>query len=146
MNQTADPCTTNRKPAHETKAILLVVEDDLTTRSMLLWMLNQQGFHALLAASGEQALAMTKVLGSDFFSILMTDIKLPGMGGIELAAQLRAVRPELKTLFVSAMAKEKFAEIAAGMTQAAFLPKPFNGEQIHAALNGLLRANGVGHE
>ena len=146
MNQTADHSTTDRKPASETKAILLVVEDDLTTRSILLWMLNQQGYHALLAASGEQALAMTKVLGSDFFSVLMTDIKLPGMGGIELAAELRAIRPELKTLFVSAMAKEKFAEIAAGMTQSAFLPKPFNGNQMVAALSGLLENNLIEHE
>ena len=45
------------------------------------------------------------MLGNDFFSVLMTDINLPGMSGIELAAKLRAERPELKTLFVARFAR-----------------------------------------
>jgi DNA-binding response OmpR family regulator len=142
MNQTADSWARARKPAHETKVILLVVVNDRTTRSMLHWMLNKRGYHTLLAGSAEQALAMTKVLGSEFFSVLMTDVNLPGMDGIELAAKLRAIRPGLKTVFVSAMPKERFAELAAGALQAVFVPKPFNADELDAALRGLWRADG----
>jgi len=108
-------------------------------RSSLLWMLNAQGYHALLAASGERALAMIKALGSEFFSVLIADVNLPGMGGIQLAAELRAIRPGMRTLFVSRMSKEKFTEMGADMSQAAFVPKPLNTDQIIAALHGLLK-------
>jgi len=139
MNPTPAHGVTASAPARETHAILLVVEDELMTRSALLWMLNTHGYHALLAPSGERALAMIKALGSEFFSVLITDVNLPGMGGIQLAAELRAVRPELKTLFVSGMSKEKFAEIDADLSQAVFVPKPLNADQMIAALRGLLK-------
>jgi len=89
---------------------------------------------------------MTKMLRSDFFSVLATDLKLPGMGGIELAAELRAIRPDLMTLFISGMSEDKFLEMGADMCQATFVAKPFDSRQVRTALQGLLTDNLIEHE
>jgi DNA-binding response OmpR family regulator len=123
---------------------VLVVEDEPMTRSMVAWMLNRHGYNALTAEDGAQALAISRARQSDCFSVLITDLTLPGMSGIELAAELRLERPELKTLFVSGYSKEKFAQMGVDMSHAAFIAKPFNSRQISEALRALIeRQTGV---
>jgi len=138
MNQIPDSCPDRRNTADQASATVLIVEDEPMTRNMLSWMLSKQGYTALTAEDGEQALAISRARKSDFFSVLITDLTLPGMSGIELSAELSGDRPGLKTLFVSGYSKEKFAALGADMSRAAFIAKPFNARQIDAELRALI--------
>ncbi len=82
---------------HDTKTIL-VVEDDEDSREMLCELLSLLGYEVGSAASGENALAALKQTG---FDVLLTDISLPGMSGVDLARQARALHPALNVIFAS---------------------------------------------
>jgi len=138
MNQIPDNSIDRPDPATRAPVTVLIVEDEPMTRNMLSWMLSKQGYNALTAEDGAQALAISRARKSDSFDVLITDLTLPGMSGIELAAELRGDRPGLKTLFVSGYSKEKFAALGADMSRAAFIAKPFNARQIDAELRALM--------
>lgn len=137
INLTTDFCPSALTPSHQHPTAVLVVDDEPMIRYLLAWMLNREGYTVLSAADGTEALEMSKVPQSGFFSVLITDLCLPEMSGIALAAELRSARPELKALFVSGLSEDAFAELGADMSQAAFLAKPFNAHQLCAAVREL---------
>ena len=137
MNRTIESCIASRNPGDFRPATVLVVDDEPIIGDLLAWMLSRAGYNVVAAADGEEALAMSRVARRDFFNVLIADVRLPGMSGIELAAELRATRPELKALFVSGLSREEFAVLGVDMTQAAFLAKPFKARQVYAAIRAL---------
>lgn len=74
------------------RACILVVDDNGAQMHALCDMLQQEGFHAAGYSVPEEAL---RALRDTRFDVLLTDLKMPGMGGIELIAAARAVDPEL---------------------------------------------------
>jgi len=137
MNRTIESCIASRNPGDFRPATVLVVDDEPIIGDLLAWMLSQAGYNVVSAADGEEALAMSRAARRDFFNVLVADVRLPGMSGIALAAELRATRPELKALFVSGLSREEFAVLGVDMSQAAFLAKPFKARQVYAAIRAL---------
>jgi CheY-like chemotaxis protein len=84
--------------------IILLVDDEPTLRMLMSDVLTEGGYHTLLAQDGQTAL---KVLRSDArLDLLITDVGLPGgMNGRQIADAARALRPGLKTLFVTGYAE-----------------------------------------
>ena len=74
------------------------------------------------ATSGAEALGMITALGSDC-DLVVADYRMPGMSGAELVRHLRAVRPTLPVIVVSAHEDDVFAREAMDAGAAAFLPK-----------------------
>jgi CheY-like chemotaxis protein len=109
---------------------LLVAEDDPAVRKLLCHFLEAAGFRVLGAPGPVEALRLASQAGH--IDGLVTDLLMPDMSGRELALKLRAERPELPVLFVSASAE---ADLLSGelAREADFLPKPFDR-------GGLLRA------
>ncbi len=82
---------------------VLVVEDDGTVRGLVLEVLQDLGYTAIEAPDGPSGL---EVIGSRRrIDLLVTDVGLPGMNGRQLAEQARAVRPDLKVLFITGYAE-----------------------------------------
>lgn len=79
---------------------LLVVDDDVQIRNLIRRTLTQDGFTVLEAASAEEALAVCKRHKS-LIHLILTDMVLPKMSGLELAGHLKFTRPEIKMLFMS---------------------------------------------
>lgn len=77
---------------------ILVVEDNPESRELLLEMIGIAGHDAHAAATAEEALA---TLENDHFDVLLTDINLPRMSGLELAQKAVKVLPQLKVIFAS---------------------------------------------
>jgi hypothetical protein len=79
---------------------VLIAEDERALRRLSATVLGQAGYRTLEAADGQQAFDMFQVHA---FSVVMvvTDVVMPRMGGIELARRLRKARPDLPTLFVT---------------------------------------------
>ena len=107
---------------------VLLVEDNDDARQMCMEMLNMLGHTVHGAASAEAALPLLSLPGLD---ILLTDISLPAMSGVELVRLARAERPQLKVIFASG---HGWAASLANGEQARFLQKPFGLEELAAAL------------
>lgn len=85
-------------PPRSTLPTVLVTDDDPDLRILLQTWLSASGYHVLTAASGAEALAIAKQQPVD---VLVTDLKMPGLSGLELMAILKESSPELPVIFLS---------------------------------------------
>jgi CheY-like chemotaxis protein len=79
---------------------VLVVEDEPSVRAVTVKALELAGFHVVSAANGSEAITIARDHAARI-DLLLTDVVMPQMGGPQLAALLRAMRPDLAVLFVS---------------------------------------------
>ena len=116
---------------------ILVVEDAESVRKLVCAMLAQGGYRCLEAADGHEALKLMED-GPQSFHLVLTDIVMPGMNGVELAHHLNRIRPEVRVVFMSGYADDPLMEkIEDG---ALLLSKPFTAsallDAIRQSLNG----------
>jgi CheY-like chemotaxis protein len=81
-------------------ATILLVDDEKPLRDLWIGVLSEDGYEMLGAANGKEALAVAERHPSKI-DLLMTDVRMPGLSGPELAAKLLSSRPDLKVMFVS---------------------------------------------
>jgi two-component system response regulator HydG len=79
---------------------VLVVDDDADMRALVEAALREVGFEARLSASGEEALAI--LAGSDDFDVVIADLQMPGMNGLELCERIVSGRPEIPVVLLTA--------------------------------------------
>ena len=127
-----------RRQAHSPRrsATILVVDDEPTLRAVIRRCLVRQGYNVLVAEDGQRALALAKSTGP--IDLLITDVVMPGITGLELGRLLLLERPELRVLFISGFTFEEAVpatDLAKGM---AYLPKPFETTILTAKVQDLL--------
>jgi two-component system, sensor histidine kinase and response regulator len=118
---------------------ILVVDDDPTARLLMRAALQKTGFDVVLAVDGADAL---RLFAGDLFDLVMLDVDMPGMNGIEVCTALRAQGGEyLPIVMVTGMDDVKSVEAAyqAGATD--FIAKPLNWGLIGHRVQYLLRAS-----
>ncbi len=124
----AEPAVAPAKPA---KAIaVLLVEDDDLIRLNTADMLQELGCRVLEAATGEEAI---EVLRANAVEVLIADVTLPGMSGVELAAKARAAFPQLAVVF--ATGRDQLP--GHGQEGALLLRKPYDSDGLAACLRRL---------
>ncbi len=103
---------------------ILVVEDEEAVRALICMILGQQGYRALQAESGPEAL---EICGRDpqQIDLMITDLVMPSMGGGELAGRIAALRPMVKVLFMSGYTDTAIVQNGVLDPDTAFLEKPF---------------------
>ena len=101
---------------------ILVVEDDEKLQALAARVLGARGYRILTASSGAEAQRVAESLREPIH-LLLSDVVLPGIDGYELAGELAAARPSMRTLFMSGFTGEHAAP--AKIDGAAFLAKPF---------------------
>ena len=116
---------------------ILVVEDEDAVRRLTTTALRRGGYNVIEAASGPEALA-THAQYPDRIALLVTDVVMPKMSGLELAARLTALQPELKVLCVSAYSAEQVEAQGAG--EWPFMAKPFVLAELLAKIRDVLDA------
>ncbi len=84
---------------------ILLVEDEQDIRESLIGIFEQEGYEVLDAGDGLEALALARAHQGPI-DMLLTDIVLPGLNGVELAEQVQEIYPEIATVFVSGYAGE----------------------------------------
>jgi signal transduction histidine kinase/ActR/RegA family two-component response regulator len=111
---------------------IMIAEDERALRRLSATVLGQAGYQTLEAVDGQQALDMFTV-HSKHIVMVVTDVVMPRMGGIELAARLRKNHPELPILFVTGYVEQSDAlhESTGG---APVLLKPFSPEALLRAI------------
>src|SRR5215467_4951971 len=90
----------NRNNVNKTPRIL-IVDDDSGQRSLLDSFLRSQGFETVLASSGERAL---EILRTEDFSLMISDVRMPGLTGLETLRRARQEHAVLPVLLVTAYA------------------------------------------
>ena len=120
---------------------VLLVDDDALVRRLEAAILDGGGFDIRQASGGAEALQLFTEAPADF-DVLVTDVLMPGISGIDLARRLRIVRPDLPVLFVSGFSGDfvNMDEFAPHLT--AFLQKPFNPAVLQKAVSDLLKSSG----
>ncbi len=114
---------------------ILVVDDEEDIRDVLCSFLEASGYYVLVAESGPSGLKLAEDFPSSI-DLLITDIHMPHMDGIAFARQMRAVRPEMKILYMSASGSELSpAEVDPNTT---FIAKPFSQDGLAKRLLHIL--------
>ncbi|WP_321472638.1 PAS domain S-box protein [uncultured Paludibaculum sp.] len=122
---------------------VLVVEDDENVRGTAVGILKHYGYQVLEAANGSDALAL-KERFSGRVDLVISDLMMPGMSGIELVQQLQQSDPHLKILYVSGYAGESIRMEEFLNAGARFVPKPYTPETLLRMVRELLAGDGVG--
>ena len=101
---------------------ILLAEDDEAMRSYLKRSLEKAGYSVMAAATGDEAMTL---LNTEIYDLLLSDIVMPGMDGIELAQKCSEISPSTKVMFITG-----FAAVALRATREAphakMLSKPFH--------------------
>ncbi|HSY17072.1 MAG TPA: sigma-54 dependent transcriptional regulator [Candidatus Acidoferrales bacterium] len=110
---------------------ILVVDDDAGQRSLLDSFLRGQGFDIVLADSGERAL---ELLPAGNFSMMISDVRMPGLSGLETLRRVRHIFPTLPVLLVTAYADIREAVIAMRDGALNYLAKPIDLDELLATV------------
>jgi heterodisulfide reductase subunit A len=113
---------------------ILVVDDELVVRDSLKEWLVDEGFGVEMAESGEQAL---EKLGAEVFHLMLTDIKMPGMDGVELLQQAKERYPDLTVVMMTAYATVETAVEAMKIGALDYLMKPFDPQKMIPMVTGI---------
>ncbi|MDF1551593.1 MAG: sigma-54 dependent transcriptional regulator [Deferrisomatales bacterium] len=117
-------------------AKILIVDDDASLRRVLEYNLAEEGYAVATAASGEEAL---EVLGRSSFDLVLTDIKMEGIGGMELLARVRRDTPETQVIVITAFGTIEMAVEAMKAGAFEYVTKPFNRDELKLAVRKALR-------
>ncbi len=124
---------------------VLVVEDEEILRTLMVELLEAQGYEVHCASDGEEALAVAADCGPGL-QLLVTDVVMPRLNGHALAGQLTARRPGLRVLYISGHGEHVALDggaAAGGPAEFMLLPKPFRGEELTRAVREALDRAGV---
>jgi CheY-like chemotaxis protein len=109
---------------------VLVVDDDPVVGKSFDRVLQPKGYAVIHAASGEEAL---KRLDAESYDMVYTDIKMPGMDGIEVAKRIKASRPWLPVVIVTGYGSDLNEDRARRAGVSEFLRKPLSPEMIETS-------------
>ncbi len=124
--------TINDVAIKRTKVRVLIVDDDPGQRSLLESFLSSQGFQIILASSGEMAL---ELLASDEIDIMISDVRMPGISGLEVMQQARSIYPTLPILLVTAYADIRDAVTVMRDGAVNYLEKPIDLDELLASVD-----------
>src|SRR3954466_1854114 len=119
-------------------ARILVADDQDMMRDSLAATLARDGHDVVAATDGP--IAVTKLSGGRF-DLLITDLKMPKMTGIELLAEAKKIRPEMPVVLMTAFATVQTAVEAMKLGAYDYIQKPFDGEEIKHLVERTLEHN-----
>ncbi len=121
-------------------AKILVADDELSMREFLKILLTKEGHEVTCAADGEEALAFFQ---SHPFDLLISDIKMGKVGGLELLGKVKESRPNLAVVMITAYGSPEDAIAAMKAGAYDYLTKPFKVEEIKTVIRNALSLPGT---
>jgi len=118
---------------------VVVAEDETAVRQMLVTLLTHMGFAVYTAETPEACLNLA--LSRDKVDLLVTDVLMPRMNGLQLNDAIRNRHPYMKTLFISGHTEDMIHPEMLSASGAAFLQKPFRRKQLEWAIARLMVAS-----
>lgn len=107
---------------------ILVVDDDVQIQKDLSEILGEEGYEVLVAGTGEEALEIME--RESAFDLVITDLMMPGMGGMELLTEIKKRKKDLSVVMVTAFATIDTAVDAMRKGASDYIPKPFKINEV----------------
>jgi len=117
------------------KESILIVDDDEGTRKSLSFIFKRKGYEIETAGTGEEAIKKAK---KRFFNVVLLDIKLPDMKGIELLAPLKEIHPDMVMIMVTAHASLETAISALNQGASFYITKPLNMDEVLSTIREVM--------
>ena len=124
----------------ETKANILVVDDEKVVQDSLFRWFTEYGFRVTAVGSGREALAR---LAQESCDVLLADIKMPGMDGLELLERVREVAPDTVVIIMTAYGTVDYAVRALKHGAYDFVKKPFDPDDLARLVEKALEHRGL---
>ena len=115
---------------------IVVIDDDESLRDTIGFLLEQEGFKAVLASDGRMGYENAVLMKPD---LLLVDLRLPGMTGIEICKQLRASQVKTPIIVLSALGDEVDKVLLLEIGTDDYIVKPFGTRELMARIRALLR-------
>jgi len=119
--------------------MVFVVDDDVSMREALSSLIRSAGFNVLTFASSKEFLTRGQ---TDAPACLVLDVRLPGMGGLELQRELTAANNPIPIIFITAHGDIPMSVRAMKAGAIEFLPKPFRDEDLLDAIRQAIQRDG----
>ncbi|MBD3426414.1 MAG: response regulator [Candidatus Omnitrophica bacterium] len=113
------------------KAKILVVDDEKTIRDILETFLEKKGYEVATAATAEECLEKLK---NEKPKIILLDIRLPGMSGVEAIKKIRRIDENVGVIMATAVLDEEVAKKTIEMGAADYIVKPFDLDYLEKTL------------
>jgi DNA-binding NtrC family response regulator len=125
---------------------ILIVEDDPTQRRILEEMVKRFGFEAILADSGSRALEILGGNAGGTIELIILDLIMPGMDGLEFLEKMNAIRGELPVIVQTAQGSIETVIKAMRAGADDFVVKPVSPERLRVSIQNLLKVNALTEE
>jgi two-component system response regulator PilR (NtrC family) len=125
------------------KIRILVVDDELSMREFLSILLEREGYEVAVAASAQEAL---RIMESALFDLVLSDVNMPGLSGIDLLARIKENSPETAVLMLTAFSAADQAVEAMKLGAYDYICKPFKNEEIKQLIRNALEKQGLKRE
>jgi FixJ family two-component response regulator len=123
----------------EIKPVVAVVDDDPRLRESLESLIESAGFTVKVFQLAEDFLKESFLVETN---CLITDVRMPGMGGLELQCRVRLERPDLPVIFMTAHHDDGVQQRALDGGAACFIHKPFDAQDLLGAVRTALSRSG----
>jgi CheY-like chemotaxis protein len=120
---------------------VLVAEDNGSVRGLIAAILKEYGYLVLEAATGNDAVLLAERHPGSI-DLLVADVQMPGMSGLELAKQLSQLEPNMRVLFASGYGEGVTAETTLSIPGVSYLQKPFAPVALAAKVREMFRMTG----
>ncbi len=111
----------------DTSPYILIVDDELSMRELLEYMLKREGYRVDCAENGRKA---TTLVAQNGYDLLLCDIRLGDMSGLDVLRACKTHHPETVVIMISAYASTEIAVEAMNEGAYDYVPKPFNKDEL----------------
>lgn len=118
------------------KRNIVIVDDDKTLCSIFQEGLSASGYDCDTVSNGNSAL---ELLGKKDFDVMVTDIIMPGMDGLELTYKAKQIRPDMAVIVMTGFQQEESYDRAIGIGASDFIKKPFAINELAIRIERVLR-------
>ena len=127
----------------ETASTILIVDDELSMRELLEYMLTKEGYQVTCAKSGREAI---ELLEKDHFDMMLCDIRLGDITGLDVLRAAKKTDSDVVSIMISAYASTESAVEAMNEGAYDYVPKPFNTDELMDTIVKALDLRTVEHE
>jgi CheY-like chemotaxis protein len=130
------PASESAAPARARGETVLLVDDQESIRRTVGMLLSDMGYRVVEASNGESAIRAVGSSSTGRVDVLLTDVGMPHMNGVELATRLRSANPDIAVVFMSGYADRPIDGV--GGAPVASVSKPFTHTELSAAIRRVL--------
>jgi Response regulator containing CheY-like receiver, AAA-type ATPase, and DNA-binding domains len=118
------------------KKKVLIVDDQIGIRILLSEVFTSEGYEAFQASGGNAALEIAAQESPD---LVLLDMKIPGMDGLEILRRLKKVNESIKVIMMTAYGELNMIRVATELGALMHFTKPFDIDELRIAVNNVLR-------